>query len=243
MSAESLSVRRLWAFLPLRLILFAAFQGLFALGYALAGADSAWSRSAAWWPAVVTLGNLVTLAVMVACFRREGLRFWDLFRIDRAHLKGDLLVLLVALLITGPVAMLPNTWLATALFGDSLTPMRQFIVPLPPVGVLAAVVTFPLTQGLAELPFYFGFVMPRLGRKVQPWAAYALAALFLGLQHLAVPLRFEPAFLLWRGLMFLPFAFLIGLFLQWRPRLLPYFAVVHVLIDFATGVFYLMPPF
>jgi len=39
--------------------------------------------------------------------------------------------------------------------------------------------------------------------------------------------------------MFLPFAFLVGLVLKWRPRLLPYLAVVHVLIDEATSVFYL----
>ena len=33
--------------------------------------------------------------------------------------------------------------------------------------------------------------------------------------------------------MYLPFAFLMGLVLQWRPRLLPYFADVHALMDLA----------
>jgi len=36
--------------------------------------------------------------------------------------------------------------------------------------------------------------------------------------------------------MFIPFAFLVGIVLDWRPRLLPYLAIIHVLMDtfFAT---------
>jgi hypothetical protein len=31
--------------------------------------------------------------------------------------------------------------------------------------------------------------------------------------------------------MFIPFALAIGLVLHWRPRLLPYFMIIHWLID------------
>jgi hypothetical protein len=33
--------------------------------------------------------------------------------------------------------------------------------------------------------------------------------------------------------MYIPFAFLVGIVIRWRPRLLPYMAIIHVLIDMA----------
>ncbi len=43
--------------------------------------------------------------------------------------------------------------------------------------------------------------------------------------------RVDAAFVLWRLLMFMPFAFLLGAALHWRARLLPYLMVVHGLLD------------
>lgn len=226
-----------WLLLPGRLILFTLFQAVFAAGFALAGRTDAWNASAAWWPAVVTLANLVCLFLLVRLYRAEGKRYWDVFRIERGTWKSDLLLMLAVLLVSGPISMLPNSLLASALFGDPNTAMRLFLAPLPALGVGVALVLFPITQGLVELPYYFRYIMPRL--KTNPWLAWVLASIFLGIQHLAVPLRWDGAFLLWRGLMFLPFAFLVGAVLKWRPRLLPYFAAVHILIDMATSVFYL----
>jgi hypothetical protein len=42
--------------------------------------------------------------------------------------------------------------------------------------------------------------------------------------------------LLYRLLMFLPFALLVGISLRLRPRLLPYFAVVHGLMDMSLAL-------
>ena len=103
---------------------------------------------------------------------------------------------------------------------------------LPLWAAYASLVLFPLTQGMAELASYFAYSMPRLeSRGMRPWLAITLPALALSLQHIAVPLLFDARFLLWRGLMFLPFAFFVGIVLHWRPRLLPYMAIVHVLMD------------
>ena len=103
---------------------------------------------------------------------------------------------------------------------------------MPFWAALSAMLIFPITQGLAELPTYFGYVMPRLeAHGLTRGLAITLPAVMLGLQHVAVPLVFDWRYGLWRGLMFLPFAFLVGLVLHWRPRLLPYLAAVHVLMD------------
>ena len=96
---------------------------------------------------------------------------------------------------------------------------------------------FPITQGLVELPLYFRIRDTTTARAgyARRWAL-TLAALMLGLQHLAIPFLFDLRFITWRSLMFLPFAFLVGIVLQWRPRLLPYLAIVHVLMDLSFAV-------
>jgi hypothetical protein len=79
--------------------------------------------------------------------------------------------------------------------------------------------------------------MPRLQNQGLPsWLAVALPALMLGLQHFAVPLVFDLRFIAWRGLMFIPFGFLVGILLHWRPRLLPYLALTHVLMDLSLAM-------
>jgi hypothetical protein len=103
---------------------------------------------------------------------------------------------------------------------------------LPLWAAYAAIILFPITQGLAEIATYFGYVMPRFkAQGMSPWLAITFPAIFLGLQHLALPLLFDARFIVWRALMFIPFAFLVGIVMHWRPRLFPYLAIVHALMD------------
>ena len=55
-----------------------------------------------------------------------------------------------------------------------------------------------------------------------------------------VELILDGGYLLWRFGMFLPFALITGLALKFRPSLLPYFVVVHALMDVTTVLVYLM---
>jgi hypothetical protein len=103
--------------------------------------------------------------------------------------------------------------------------------------VYASIVLFPLTQGLVEIPTYFSYIMPRLeAQGMRPWLAISLPAIMLGLQHIAVPFVFDIRYLTWRGLMFIPFAFLVGIVIHGRPRLLPYLAITHVLMDLSFAM-------
>jgi len=217
--------------------MFLSIQALFALGFFLTGSSTAWEDGAAWWPMVVTIANLICLAGMVVVSRKEGKNFWDLFRIRRENIKMDLLVLLAAFLIIGPAGFFPNPLLAKWLFGGSEPALALMLRPLPMWAAYASIVLFPITQGLVELALYFGFVMPRLSQRRFPnLLPVLLPALILGLQHAVIPFLFDARFIAWRGLMFIPFALTIGVLLHYRPRLLPYAAVVHVLMDmtFAT---------
>ncbi len=227
-----------WLMLVSRIVLFLLMQSAIALGFALAGSRAGWDDGVTWWPLGVTLANVVTILLLIALFRRDGQSYWSIFRLDRTHVKSDLVVLVAAYVVAGPVAMLPNTFLATWLFGDPQAVLQWFVRPLPLWAVYVfALVLFPITQGLAELATYFRYVMPRLESRGLPiWLAVAIPALVLGLQHLAAPFVFDLRFIAWRGLMFIPFGLLTGILLRWRPRLFPYYALVHALMNasFAT---------
>jgi membrane protease YdiL (CAAX protease family) len=229
-----------WILLFGRTVLFIFFQSLFVLGFWLSGSAASWQAGAAWWPFAVTLTNLVCLALMISMFRQEGKRYWDIFRIQRGTVGKDLLALLASFVVIGPLGYFPNVLLAGALFENPETALNLLVAPLPLAAVVASIVLFPLTQGLVELALYFIYVMPRLDARPFPnLRPLILPALFLGLQHLAVPLLFNLPFILWRALMYLPFAIAVGLLLHWRPRLLPYMAVVHFLMDLSFAFMFL----
>ena len=98
-----------------------------------------------------------------------------------------------------------------------------------------------LTIAFAELPTYFGYVMPRLEAQLKNgWVAWLIASFFLAAQHMFLPFILDGGYLLWRLGMFLPFALFTGLVLKFRPALLPYFMVVHALMDVTTVLVYLV---
>lgn len=226
-----------WIMLFSRISLFIGIQALFALGFLLVNSSTAWENAANWWPFSVIITNFICVALLVQLFKQEGKRFWNIFHFQRKHIKSDLLALLGILILLGPVSFLPNIWLGGLLFGDPQRTLDLLIRPLPLWAVYAGIVLFPVTQGLAEIATYFAYAMPKLeAQGMRSWLAVSLASLMLAFQHIGVPFLFNARYLVWRGLMFVPFAFLVGIVMRWRPRLLPYLAIIHVLMDmsFAT---------
>jgi hypothetical protein len=218
--------------LIVRTTLFAAWQVVIALLYLLSGSSAPWEASTAWWTVTATLTNLVCIFLLIRLFDAEGLRYRELFRFQRDSLKTDLLWVLGVILLSVPAAIFPNYFIAQWLFGDSEAVLPLFFKPLSLWVILPTLVLFPITIALSEIPTYFGYVMPRLERQVGTWVAVSLSALALAAQHVTLPLVFDMRFILWRLLMFLPFAFLLAVALRWRPRLLPYLVIFHGLIDF-----------
>lgn len=231
-----------WVLLFGRTTLFILCQSLFALFYLITGSTLAWDDGAAWWPVGIFLTNVICFFAMVSLFRSEGKNFWHLFKISGPTLKSDLGVLLASMLITGPLGFFPNIWLSSWLFNDPNQVLDLLVRPLPVWAVwLGVIVLFPISQGLGELPLYFGYVMPRLKTQGVPaWISLLLPSVLLGFQHAAAPLLLNWRFMLWRGLMYLPFAIWIGLILKWRPRLLPYLVIIHILMDLSFA-FMFMP--
>lgn len=229
-----------WLLLISRSILFLLFQGLIALILLATGTTSAWDESARWWTFMAFLANFASLYFLVRVFKAEGKRFWDILRFSSATWKTDLLLFIGLSLIGLPIAAAPREPLAVAIFGDAMTATNMLFRPLPTWAFLLSFL-FPLTIWFAELPTYFGYCMPRLEAQLKNgWIAWFLASSFLAAQHMFLPLILDGGYLLWRLGMFLPFALFTGLVLKFRPSLLPYFVIVHALMDVTTVLVYLM---
>ncbi len=229
-----------WLMLLSRSALFLLFQALIALILVATGTRAAWNESARWWTIAVSLANFASLYLLVRLFKAEGKNFWDSLRISRDTWKTDTLWLLGSGVIGLPIAAAPRVPLAAALFGDAMIPTNMMFQPLP-AWAFALSFVFPLTIWFSELPTYFGYCMPRLAVLLRNgWMAWILASLGLAAQHMFLPFILNGGYLLWRFGMFLPFALVSGLALKFRPGLLPYFVIVHALMDITTVMVYTM---
>jgi hypothetical protein len=229
-----------WLMLVSRSVLFVFFQLLIALILSLAGASNAWNESAHYWILLPTLANVVSLYLLIRLFNIEGKRFWDILRFSRETWKTDLLWFIGFSIIGLPIAAGPREPLAAAIFGDGMIATNMLFQPIPAWAFVLGFL-FPLTIWFAELPTYFGYCMPRLEAQLKNgWIAWLIASLFLAAQHIFLPTILNGGYMLWRFGMFLPFALITGLALKFRPSLLPYFVVVHALMDISTVLVYLM---
>ena len=232
------SAARPWLMLISRSILFITAQALIALSLTVTSVGAAWTEAARWWILFPIFANIISIILLIYCFRAEGKRYFDILRFNRATLKTDLLWFFGSGVIGLPIAAAPMNFLGQAIFGDAMAPIHMLFRPLPAWALVVGLL-FPLTIAFAELPTYFGYAMPRLFDGKHPWLAYLVSAAFLAIQHIFLPFIADGRYLLWRGLMFLPFALYGGLMVKLRPNLLPYFVIVHALMDVSVLLTYL----
>lgn len=239
--------KNLWLLLPARTFFFLVGQAVIALILLIGSGNSDWQASAAWWPLAVALADIFCLVLLIRWYKREGKNFFSEFRILRKTFWKDLGIVLLSLLIGGPLSVLPNILLSTWLFGNPDATLELFVGPLPLWAVIFSGLLFPLGQALTEIPMYMRYIVPKLeakpptGYAMKAWLAVGLASLFLSLQHITAPLVFDTRFILWRALMYLPFAIYVGVLIRWRPRLLPFICVIHWLMNLSFVFMYMVP--
>lgn len=236
-----------WLLLPARTIFFLIGQAIIALILLLISGKSDWRASAGWWPMAVALADIFCLYLLIRWYRKEGKNFFSEFRVVRASFWKDLGIVLLTMIIGGPLSVLPNILLSTWLFGNPEATLDFFVGSLPLWAVIISGILFPLGQALTEIPMYMRYIAPRLEAKtsnnpgLKPWLAVGLASLFLSLQHITAPLVFDYRFILWRALMYLPFAIYVGILIRWRPRLLPFICAIHWLMNLSFVFMYMIP--
>lgn len=217
---------KLFSLLSSRILLFAFFQAILALIF------NSWHESEKYWMLTATLGNFVSIYLLFKLFKNEEKRYLDLFRFDKLNLGKDLSLFFLLVLILIPLALVPNYFLSKWLWGDPMQSYLLLFQAIPKGIAYFLLIAFPLSIALAELATYYGYLMPRLKEVLnKKWLAVLLPVIFLSIQHCCLPLIFDAKFILYRGLMYFPFALLIGIAINRRPRLLPYFIILHGLMD------------
>jgi hypothetical protein len=230
------SLPALMTLLVSRMLLFLLFQSVIALIL------NSWNRSEGYWLLTATLTNLVSITMLWLLFRKEGVSYTGLFRFKRVTLKKDVFIFIGLTLLCGPVVFGPNILLSNWLWNDPAIPYEMMFRPTEKWLAIILAVTFPVTIVFAELATYYGYIMPRLRSVFRPgWPALLLPVMFLSLQHITLPFIPDLRFILYRAVVFLPFALLIGIAIYRRPSLFPYFAILHGIMDLATAVMFLVP--
>lgn len=220
-----------WLLLPSRLLLFAGCQLLLAALLAVAGRTTPFAEAARCWLGTATVANAVTLVLISRALSEEGTTLRERLRFSRATWRADAWRFALLFVAVGPVALGPPPLLSTWLLGDPNAGSRLMFQPAPLALLGVTALAFPVLHVLAELPLYVLVVLPRLEARVRRLPAVLLTAGALSLQHAALPLLLDGRFLAWRALMYLPFALLVVWVLGRRPTLLPWFVVLHFLMD------------
>lgn len=232
---ENKSIGITFALLGSRLVFFLLFQAIVAL------LVSSWHKSVQYWLLTATLTNLVSIALLLFIFRKEGKNYFSLFRINRSKFKADILIFLGIVIIIVPVVFAPGYFLSLLLWNDINTPTEMMFGAIEPLLLYVLLIAFPVTIAFAELATYFGYIMPKLKDQLKnKFFAVLLPVLFLSIQHCTLPFIPDLNFIIYRGLVFLPFAILIGISIFYRPSLFIYFAVLHGLMDFGTAIMFLL---
>jgi len=230
---------RPWFMIIIRSLMFLTFQALISSIFFINGSRTPCDDSAAWWMITVSLTDLVCLASLVCFYDQENYRFFNFFRLDRDNLKRDLVFMLGFIAVASLISFFPNILSAKWLFGDIEIALDMLIRPLPAWAAITGFVSFPVLQGMVEIPLYTLYALPRLEKQgLKPWLAVTVISAFLSAQHIFVPFLPDARFIIYRLVMFLPFAVLIVITMRLRPRLMPYIAIMHMLMDMSAAVMF-----
>jgi hypothetical protein len=218
-------MKKLFLLLSSRLFLFLSFQIFIALFL------NSWEESVKYWALSASLANIVGIVLLAILFNQENISLFSIFRFQKETLKGGLIWFLILLLLSVPIAIIPSLALSTLIWGNTEYYHQVLFQPLNRPLVYCLLFIYPLTTGLVELATYFGYIMPRLkGYFKSQWIVVALPVLAFSLQHCTLPLVFETKFIFFRGVMYLLFAFIYGIALYKRPSLLPWLAILQLII-------------
>ncbi len=235
MPNKNTSSTLLYALLGSRLILFLFFQAIIAL------ITSSWQISEKYWLLAATLTNIVGIVLLFLLFRADGESYFRLFKINKSELKKDILIFAGLTILIVPIVFASNYFLSLLLWDNINIPTKMMFGTIDKGLVYILLLVFPITIAFAELATYFGYIMPKLQKQLKnKWLAVFLPVLFLSIQHCTLPFIPDLNFILYRALVFLPFAAIIGISIYHRPSLFIYFAILHGVMDFGTVLMFLM---
>lgn len=222
--------------LPMRTILFGLIQVLFVI---LLGFN--WKESIAWWPFYAIITNIILFFTLSILAKREGKTFLDIIHFREKEFKQDLKRVLWILPIGAGLGFVGMSVVSYLMYGNP-TPPENMILPLPTWAGVIALIFFPISNALVEIPTYMGYCLPRLEMiwksKV---AALLFAAFFLAFQHFTLPILVDDVkYMIWHFICFIPLSLIVGIIYIKIRRLVP-IIIVHWIMDIMVvlGVFML----
>ncbi|TFH39783.1 MAG: hypothetical protein E4G95_00135 [Bacteroidia bacterium] len=218
-----------------RLALFMGFQALIAL------LANSWETSEKYWMLTATLTNIISITLLFILFNRDVYKYFNIFSFNRTSIKKDIIIFLGLVLVSGPVVFVPGYFLSIMIWGDPNVPADMMFAPIEKWLVYILLIAFPVTIAFAELATYFAYIMSKLKAQLKvKWLAVFLPVVFLSVQHCTLPFIPDLNFILYRALVFFPFAILIGVSIYYRPSLFIYFVILHGIMDFGTAFMFIL---
>ena len=198
---------------------------------ALGGTAEPWWASAAWWPVAAIAANVVGFVLLRARATADAVPLRRLVLGDGFTRRDAARFALVLPLVAAAALAAPWAW-GVAVWGDVGVGLAVLVSPLPTWAAIVALLAFPLSMAVVDLPTY---AYARARMRGGAFATLALGVVW-GVQHAALPFLPAWTFVEWRALMWVPYGLaLVGL-LAWRPRWLPWLVLAHGLVHAVFAV-------
>jgi CAAX protease family protein len=205
--------------------------------FRIRGDPAPWRAQAPWWTVYATLVDVGCLLLLWRQTKHEGIRFIDLFGIERSRIGREALWGLLYLVALYPVLaggtkiaswlVYGTTQLVPAMLAPGLLSDRR----LPHWAVVYSLSVFWLVWSPTEEVIYQAYCAARL--KVltgSTWVAITLVGFWWAFQHSVFPLVFDWRLVAFRFLQFLPLVMIFQL-LYLRTRHLPRMIIMHWPMD------------
>ena len=179
-------------------------QVVVAAGFFLRGNPSPWRAQAPWWTVYATVVDIGCLLLLWRRTRREGIRLFDLFGLERRRLGREVLWGLLYLVVLFPILAGGSklaSWLlyrTTQLTPGMLAPGLLYDRQLPHWAVVYSLSVFWLIWSPTEEVIYQAYCAARLQVLTgSTWATVTVVGFWWVLQHSMFPLVFD-----WRLIVF-----------------------------------------
>ena len=218
-----MSRKLVFILLPIRCVIFLL---VFVVGAAVSGRDV--SEISSWWSVIDTPVNILTVLLLVLSAKSSGQTYKELINYRRGvTTKKQVIMVTLVILLMGMGGM----FLAGLLcYGVIPYAAPMIIAPVPKVLAVINIPLLPLTTALAEDGLYLGLGVNGIKNKQ---AAVLVPAFFFAVQHCFIPTLFEPRYLIYRFISFLPLTLILCRHYQKHRNPLP-IMIGHAIIDVAT---------
>lgn len=193
--------------------------------------NSSLEDASQWWSPLCTVYNLVTIGILILVCKYEGIKFKSLFISGNEKLKfKSTFVFVIIMLLIGVGGMLGFS----LIFYQGLP---EFLIKPIPIWIATInLFLLPVTIVFAELPLYFGYSLERIKKNTgKPIIAIIYTVFFYALQHSFIPLLWDPKYMIFRFLSFLPLMLFLGIEYN-KKKNLGQMMIGHGVMDLSTGV-------